>query len=256
VTGVKEKFQWRPGDVEVVRRPARTAQEHAGIIAQAIGLGSAAVDPEAMEPPGLPVPDDPAAVSLFTAHRVDEIGHKLSHALQRMQAARDAAGDVRKYHASLLAGHLEAALKAGHDLTAHIKDHYPPEAAELGEVADAVGLAKAVSDEARAATTSHLTETTLHELAHASRHAQAMLGDTPEDEQAFNIEHCAKHLDGAAEHAGKLRHHLADNYPGEAKWLAGLDEDGSAEDGGGKQHARYAKADGGTITGQMANAAP
>jgi type I site-specific restriction endonuclease len=210
-----------------------------------------------MEPPGLPVPADPAAVSLFTAHRVNEIGHKLSHAGQRMQAARDATGDLRKYHASLLAGHLQAALKAGHDLTAHIKDHYPDEAAELGEVADAVGLAKAVSDDARAATTSHLLETSLHELAHASRHAQAMTADTPEDEQAFNADHCEKHLGGAQEHVGKLADHFRDNYPDVARWLDGLgkaDADGGEADG--KQHARYAKSDGGTITGQMVNAAP
>ncbi|HEY2087002.1 MAG TPA: hypothetical protein VGH54_13410, partial [Mycobacterium sp.] len=225
-------------------------------IGQAIGLASSpTVDPEAMEPPGLPVPADPAAVSLFTAHRVNEIGHKLTHASQRMKAARDATGDLRKYHASLLAGHLEAALRAGHDLAANLRDHYPDEAGELEAVKDAVGLAKAVSDDAKSATTAHLLETSLHELAHASEHAKAITEDTPDDEWSFNADHAEKHLGGAAEHAGKLRQHLADNYPGEAKWLAGLGAaESPAEDGGGKQHARYAKADGGTITAQLANA--
>lgn len=225
------------------------------ITAQALDLAAAVtVAPEAMESPGLPVPDDPAAVSLFTAHRIDEIMHKLSHASQRMEAARSASGDLRKYHAARLAGHLDAALGAAHDLVANIRAHYPAEAAELEQVKESVGLAKAVSDNAKAATSAHLLETTLHELTHGSRHAQQMTEDTPDDEFEFNADHAEKHLGGAVEHAGKLRDHFADNYPPVSRWLKGLNEVTSpAEEGGGKQHARYAKADGGTITAQMAN---
>jgi hypothetical protein len=152
------------------------AWEHAGIAEQALDLAAGVtVDPEAMESPGLPVPDDPAAVSIFTAHRIDEILHKLAHASQRMEAARAASGDLRKYHAERLAGHLKAALDAGHA--------------------------------------------------------------------------------GAVGHAGKLSVHFRDNYPAEAKWLAGLDEvTASAVGDGGKQHARYAEKDGGTVSAQLANA--
>lgn len=230
------------------------------ITEQALDLAPQAADeavtvaPEAMEPPGLPVPDDPDAISMFTAHRLDEVQHKLSHASERMTAARSASGDLRKYHAERLAGHLKSALDAGHDLVANIREHYPAEAAELEQVKESVGLARAVSDIAKAATTAHLLETTLHELTHGSRHAQAMLEDTPEDEQEFNADHCAKHLGGAVEHAGKLEQHLRDNYPAESRWLAGLDEVSSpAEEGGNPEHARYSKGDGETITAQMAN---
>jgi predicted ABC-type ATPase len=199
---------------------------------------SVTVTPEAMQPPGLPVPDDPAAVSLFTAHRVDEVLHKLSHATERLQAARAASGDLRAYHCARVAGHLESALGAMHDLAANLRDHYPAEAAELEQVRQAVGLAKAVSGDAKAATTAHLTETTLHELAHASRHAQAMTGTVPDTEWEFDAEHCQSHLDGALEHAGKLAVHFRDNYPREAKWLAGLEKPGGQ--------------DGGTVTAQAA----
>jgi hypothetical protein len=256
------------------------AWEHAGITEQALNLAAGVtVDPDAMESPGLPVPDDPAAISIFTAHRIDEVLHKLAHASQRMEAARSASGDLRKYHAARLAGHLKAALDAGHDLAANVRAHYPEEAAELDAVAEtvglaatiadqmlrwtehavmataqdgAVGLAKAVSDDARAATTAHLLETTLHELTHADRHAQQMTAAAPDDEWTFNGEHCEKHLAGATEHAGKLRQHLADNYPAEAKWLTGLGEAAAdAEEDSGKQHARYSK---GTVSAQLTNA--
>jgi 2'-5' RNA ligase len=400
------------------------------ITEQALDLASPVkVDPAAMKPPGLPVPDDPAAVSIFTAHRIDEVLHKLSHASERMTAARSASGDLRKYHAERLAGHLKSALNAGHDLAANLRAHYPDEGAELDAVAktvglargyeltarsgmisldlpqgtvtpvpggvsdhhvtvvylgpdiddkafgeacarakaaaaaipgplkgtvsgigtfkpsgssdgkvpawarvalpgaerlrgsledlsasehkdwkphvtlayvepgedlpapvpatpvtfthlsvhrgddevkrfplggkaaalaaetvsgQAVGLAKAVSDDARAATTAHLTETSLHELTHADRHARQMTEDTPDAEFDFNADHAEKHLAGAAEHAGKLAQHLADNYPAESAWLRGLGKvTAGAEEGGKKQHARYAGS-GETVSAQMA----
>lgn len=239
------------------------SEQISGLEPGAVALSSGPeVAPGAMEPPGMPVPDDPAAVSLFTAHRVHEVLHKLGHASQRMDAARDADGNLRKYHAARLAGHLEAALGAGHDLVAHVRAHYPDEAKELEAVKESVGLAKAVSGDARAATTSHLTETLLHELTHAHRHALQMAEDRPDDEFAFNSDHAAKHLAGAKEHGEKLRDHLTDNYPAEARWLNGLHEAKGSAEGKPRQHARYAGAKGaemageGTIGAQMAAAAP
>lgn len=125
-------------------------------------------------------------------------------------------------------------------------------AADPDDTAGEIGLSKAVSEDAKAATAAHLLETTLHELTHGSRHAQQMAEDEHPDgpEFAFNADHAEKHLGGAAEHAAKLRDHFADNYPGEAKWLK--PEDNGA-DSGKLDHARYSKRDGGTISAQMAN---
>jgi len=96
--------------------------------------------------------------------------------------------------------------------------------AELaGTITGQIDLAQAVSPTAKAVTTAHLLETTLHELAHADLHAQAMLKDPPGgDEWAFDADHCTSHLAGAVEHAGKIWEHFHDNYPAEAKWLDGI----------------------------------
>jgi hypothetical protein len=191
-----------------------------------VGLsGGADVDPGAMGAPGLPVPDDPAAISMFTAHRADAIRDELGHAGERMKAARAATGDLRAYHCGHLARHLHLALDSAHDLKANIDGHYPAEAAELEIVRQTIGLAKAVSGQAKTATTAHLLETTLHALTHASRHADLMTdGSTPDDEWEFDAGHCEDHIAEAANHAGKLAEHFRDNYPAEAGWLGGLDE--------------------------------
>jgi hypothetical protein len=181
------------------------------------------VAPEAMKPPGLPVPDDPAAISIFTAHRVNSILHQVAHATERMQAAQAATGDLREYHVTHIVKHLERALNSAHEMTENLREHYPAEAAELEAVKESVGLAKAVSPTTKAVTTAHLTETTLHELSHASLHAQAMGKDDPGgDEWQFDSDHCRSHLAGAVEHAGKIWEHFVDNYPAEGKWLLGI----------------------------------
>lgn len=206
--------------------------------------GDAAVSPEAMKPPGVPVPDDKAAVAMFTAHRLDEILYQLAHASERMRAARAASGDLRAYHSARIDRHLQHALESGHALTENIRGHYPAEAGELERVKQAIGLAKSLTPDLKANTTAHLLETSLHEMTHGARHAAAMLDTEPDDVWEFNADHCEKHLGGAVEHAGKLRQHFADNYPAEARWLDGLDDARApAEDEGGKQHARYAKRD-------------
>jgi hypothetical protein len=224
------------------------------ITAQALDLtDDPQVSPQAMQDPGLPVPGDPTAIAMFTAHRLDDTMHELAHATERMTAARAAAtGELRAYHSGHIFRHLQGALDACHDLTANLREHYPAEAAELEQVKQAIGLAKSLTPEVKAATTAHLLETTLHEETHGVRHAEAMLDPDPEDVWEFNADHCEKHLGGAVEHAAKLRAQFADNYPDVAKWLAELDEiaAGPEEGGTSPQHARYAK---GTVSAQMAN---
>ena len=81
-----------------------------------------------------------------------------------------------------------------------------------------------------------------------------MTEDTPDDELEFNADHAEKHLAGAAEHAGKLRDHFADNYPPVSRWLKGLDEVTAPAGEGQREAARpLRKGDGETITAQMAN---
>jgi hypothetical protein len=242
------RMTYAPGEIEITPGPppADGAGLAGTIAGQALDLAAAVtVDPEAMKPPGLPVPDDPAAISIFTAHRVNSILHQVAHATERMQAAKDASGDLRAYHVTHIAEHLRRALDSGHEMTANLREHYAPEAAELEAVKESVGLAKSVSPTAKAATTAHLTETTLHELSHASLHAQAMGKDDPGGEEwAFDGEHCEKHLAGAVEHAGKLWTHLHDNYPREAAWLIGIAKITHPLEA--QQHA----GDGETISGQ------
>ena len=50
-----------------------------------------------------------------------------------------------------------------------------------------------------------------------------MHDDPDPDVWGFNWEHARIHLDGAAEHVGKLTAHLEDNYPVEGGFLRGLD---------------------------------
>ena len=244
--GDPARVNWLEIAHELIERRADPlpAQEHAGSISGQLDLAAdAAVAPAAMKPPGIPVPASPAAISMFTAHRVNSILHQIAHATERMQAAKAAAGDLRAYHVTHIAEHLGRALDSAHELTVNLREHYPAEAAELEAVKQTVGLAKAVSPTAKAVTTAHLLETTLHELTHASLHAQAMGKDTPDgDEWAFDADHCDKHLAGAVEHAGKIWEHLHDNYPAESKWLTGIAEITRPDEA--QQHAQ-------TISGQL-----
>lgn len=112
--------------------------------------------------------------------------------------------------------------------------------AEMPGAAPALSLARALSEDAKAATTAHLLQTVLYHAGHASRHAQAMAGEPgPDEVWSFNADHAGKHLDGAVEHSAKLAVHLKDNYPQEGRWLAGLSE----------------TAEGGTAGAQLANSA-
>lgn len=221
---------------------------------------SVVVDPEALNDPGLPVPDDPDAVSMYSAHRLDRAMHELTHAVERMQEAQKASGKLRVYYTSNIARHVQNALDTMHYLMVNIQEHYPAEAAELEQLKQTLGLAKSVSDDAKIATTAHLLGSVLNELTHASRHVKAMLADTPDSKEwEFDAQHCARHLDGAVEHTGKLTVHFTDNYPAEARWLAGLKAITDAADSEpGPQHATgklktiiSAQLAGDTITGQL-----
>lgn len=193
------------------------------------------------------VPADAVATSMLTAHAVDDCRHHLAHASQHLDAAGDASGDVRAHHLDRCARHLDGARTAALGLAGHLRAHYPGEGAALDSLVGTVGLAEAVSDQAREATTGHLTQTVCHHIGHAAEHAGAMAADTGPEEQAFDAEHARKHLDEGIEHVGKLRAHLVSNYPREAAHLAGLDDlaAGAEDDGGGEQDAQ-----GDTISGQ------
>jgi hypothetical protein len=159
---------------------------------------------------------------MFTAHRVDDAGKHLAHASERLGAARKATGDLRTYHMGHVSHHLDDAHTSAHQLAANLRAHYPAEGAELDALTGAVGLAKSVSEDAKTATTAHLTQTICNHLAHTMRHVAAMGDDPDPDVWGFNADHARTHLDGAVEHVGKLARHLTDNYPAEAGFLAGL----------------------------------
>ena len=208
---------------------------------------------QAAGPDTRPVPDDPTAVAMFTAHRVDDCGKHLAHASERLDAARDATGTLRDYHMGHVTHHLGSAHRSAHELAANLRARYPAEGAELDALTGVVGLAVSVSEDAKTATTAHLTQTICNHLAHTIRHVAAM-GEDPEPAVwGFNAEHARTHLDGALEHVGKITRHLRSNYPAEAGFLAGLGsavQDAKPEAGGdGRQHAPSA----GTVTAQMAN---
>lgn len=150
--GDPAKVNWLEIAHELIERRGdpQAEQEHAGIAGQALDLAATVtVAPEAMTPPGLPVPDDPAAISIFTAHRVNSILHQVAHATERMQAAQAAAGDLREYHVTHIAEHLQRALDSAHEMTQNLREHYPAEAAELQQVKESVGLARGYELNAR-----------------------------------------------------------------------------------------------------------
>ena len=224
--GDPAKVNWLEIAHELIERrdDPRPAQEHAGITGQALSLAGDSA--ETADPPpsadDLPVPDDPAAIAMYTAHRVDDCRLHLSHASERLDAARESAGTVRGYHMSHATHHLDDAHRSAHQLAANLRGHYPAEGAELDALMSVVGLARSVSEDAKTATFAHLVQTTCNHLAHTLRHVTAMGEDPAPKVWGFNAEHARTHLDGALEHVGKITAHLHDNYPAEAGFLAGL----------------------------------
>lgn len=173
-----------------------------------------------------PTPADKTSKQMLTAHRVDDTIKALAHAQERMDAALKSSptAKLRGYHAMHLANHLADALDQVHFLVDNLRRHYPAEYRELLALKKCIALSKSVSPATKPATFAHLTETTLHELSHAKRHADLMLRTEPRNVWDFNADHARKHLEGAREHAAKIAEHLLDNYPGEAKWLRYLQQ--------------------------------
>ena len=168
-----------------------------------------------------PVPGD--AAPMTTVHLLDDTGRHLAHASAHLDAAMDAKpGDLRGHHTARCAASLDRAHRSAHDLAAHLRARYPAEGSELDTLTGTIGLAVAVSDQAKTATTAHLVQTTCNHLGHTIRHVQALADDETPEVQEFNADHARTHLDGAVEHVGKLHAHFADNYPAEAGHLDAL----------------------------------
>lgn len=171
-------------------------------------------------------PDDPAA-AMATARHLHDTGRYLTAASGHLDAAREAGAADPDDRLGQCAASLGGAHASAHDLAAHLRASYPAEGAELDALTGVVGLARSVSEDAKTATTAHLVQTTCNHLAHTMRHVQAMQDDPAEDVRDFNADHARTHLDGAAEHVGKLTRHLRSNYPAEAKHLAELKGSGT-----------------------------
>ena len=256
--GDPAKVNWLEVAHELIER-RNDPRPAGGIAGQIAGLATDMADGEDTIPG--PVPDDPVAVAMYTAHRVDDCGKHLAHASERLDAARKTTdAGLRGYHMGHCAHHLDGAHTSAHQLAGNLRAHYPAEGAELDALMGAVGLAVSgqpavsVSRDAKTATTAHLTQTICNHLAHTLRHVAAMADDPAPKVWGFNADHARTHLDGAVEHVGKLTGHLDDNYPREAGFLRGLGEiEIGAEVGGGKQKVTLA---GSTISGQVDLAGP
>jgi len=173
------------------------------------------------------IPPTPAdAKAIMTAHRVDDMLGSVNHATERVIELKKAkTPDERRYRSIHLDNHMSRALDQVHGLMQNLRTNYPAEAAELAALKQTLGLAKAVGTTEKTATTAHLTATVANELAHAKRHSITMLRPEPAAAWEFNFGHAASHLEGARKHIVKLAEHIRDNYPAEARWLSGLQED-------------------------------
>lgn len=170
-----------------------------------------------------PVPRTNMAKTMFTAHRVDDIQRSLAHCRERLGGMKDCPPSERKYHLIHVNNHLSNAIQQSQAIADNLKRNYPEEYAELRALLQTMGLAQALSPEAKVATFSHLLETIMYDLGHAKRHALAMEGDPSSGKEwDFDWEHAAKHVNGAIEHGHKLAQHIRDNYPAEAAYLDGL----------------------------------
>jgi len=164
---------------------------------------------------------------IYTAHRADEMSSQLAHACERMTAARKAPDAVtRDYHMKHIANHLVKVLENGHQAAGNFRDNYPREGGELDAMSKVMGMSKALSPDAKIATTAHLLQSVMYDATHAKRHADTMLAKpgTPAL-WSFNADHCEKHLKSAFNHAQKLAGHLKDNYPAESRWLKTLEKE-------------------------------
>jgi hypothetical protein len=204
--------------------PQTVTAQMTGLAGQLIGLAAdATVAPAAMTEPGLPVPGDPQAVAMFTAHRLDSLAKALGHGFERLDAARVSEGDLRRYHCERLARHVKDAHDQACWMRSNLIEHYPAEGRELQDLeAKIIGMATAVYPAAGKATFAHLLQTVLYQLGHTYAHAQSLLEDHGDDGWDFDADHAENHLKGAKEHVDKLAEHIRDNYPREAALLKRL----------------------------------
>jgi len=165
--------------------------------------------------------DSPAA-AMTTARHLHDTGRHLTAASGHLDAAREAKAGDQDGHIGKCAASLDGAHASAHKLAAHLRAHYPAEAGDLDALTATIGLAVSVSDQAKTATTAHLTQTICNHLGHTIEHVKAMAADKTPKIWEFNWQHGRTHLDGGLEHAAKLSRHLKGNYPAEAKYLAEL----------------------------------
>jgi len=195
----------------------------------------------------VPVRHDPA---MYTAHRIDEAHRNIAHATERIKAARTApaGSDERAYETEHVLTDLGEAHSSVNRLASNIRQNYPPEAKEMDRINKAILVdggqhrTISVSPDHRATSTAHLIQTLGYHLGHAIRHAQVMQSENDQPAMYnFDAEHCATHAGGALEHIRKLSDHIRDNYPDEARWLAGLQKlagSGANGNGNGKNLCR------------------
>ena len=150
----------------------------------------------------------------MTARHLHDTGRHLTAASGHLDAAREAKAGDQDGHIGKCAASLDGAHASAHKLADHLRGQYPDEGRDLDALTGTIGLAVSVSDQARTATTAHLTQTICNHLGHTIEHVKAM-GDDPEPEvRKFNGEHARTHMDGAIEHVGKLTRHLRSKLPG------------------------------------------
>jgi hypothetical protein len=218
----KNVAQWEKDKADAHAQSAGHVKATAGqdAIALAVNVGKPFPGQPLIQLP--PVPR--AAKAMYTAHRIDDLITRLSHADERLTAAKQGKA-LRAYRMIHVNNNLSQALDTCHNLVASVKRNYLPEAREMEALNKTMGLAKSVTTDAKVATFAHLLQTTLYHLAHAKRHAALMLDPDPAAVWRFNWDHAAAHLKGAREHAHKLAKHVLDNYPEEARWLTQLGDE-------------------------------
>jgi len=91
-----------------------------------------------------PVPDNPTAVAMFTAHRINDIADELAHAKERMKVMCSTGGELRHYNNLHLANHINITLDQANQLKENMLAHYPAESDEWRMLARVMNLANEI----------------------------------------------------------------------------------------------------------------
>src|ERR1039458_5615974 len=134
--------------------------------------------PPPRPPPRRPPAAAPDAPAMTTARHLHDTGRHLSSASGHLDAAREAKAGDPDDRIGQCAASLDGAHASAHKLAAHLRSHYPREGSDLDALCTTIGLAVSVSDQAKTATTAHLTQTICNHLGHTIAHVKAM-GDDP-----------------------------------------------------------------------------